>query len=148
MTIVKKSIFIDASIEKIHRIACDPNNFALFNDGLSDPENIVGSGEAGTCGNFKTTILGKKFPITVKITECTLTSDGCFTKTEISGAFSGIQVATSTPKDGGTEVTMEFEYTLPGSFLGKLADKLIVQKLGEEYTARTLENLKALCEKE
>lgn len=147
MTVIKKCIFINAPLEKIHNFGVNPNNYVLYNDGLSDPQDIKGNGEVGTTGNFKVLVMGKQYPITVTITECTLGPDGCITKTEISGSFSGKQVMTAKRVNGGTEFTSELEYTLPGSIFGLLADKLLVEKKQESSMEQTLKNLKDLCEK-
>jgi uncharacterized membrane protein len=147
MTIIKKSTFINAPLEKVHDCAANPYNFALYMDGISDPEDIKGNGEAGTTGKFKALMLGKQYSIDVKIIESTLNEDGCVTVGEISGGFSGKQTATGKRRDNGTEVTYELEYTVPGSIFGKIADKLIVERKEEESMEKTLENLRALCEK-
>lgn len=146
MTIVKKDIFINAPYEKVHKYGTNPDNFTLYNVNLSEPENISGNGEVGTSGNYKFTMLGMKLPITIKITESNLTQEGCFSTTEISGSYTGKQITVGKPKDSGTEMMMELEYTLPGSILGKLADKIIFEKSVEKYVEQTLEKLKALCE--
>jgi len=50
------------------------------------------------------------------------------------------------PKDGDTEVTAEIEYTVPGAALGKIANRLIVERMRARSLEQTLENLKLLCE--
>lgn len=148
MTIIKKSIFINAPFEKVHTCATNPYNYSLYMDGLSDPEDIKGNGEAGTTGKFKYLMLGKKYSIDVKITGCDFNEDGCIVTSEISGDFTGKQTSTGKRMDNGTEITYELEYTIPGSIFGKIADKLVIEKKEEESMEKTMANLKALCEKE
>jgi coenzyme Q-binding protein COQ10 len=148
MTIIKKSIFINAPLEKVHSLASNPNNYALYMDCLSEPQNIKGNGGVGTVGEFKYELMGMHYSINFNITEDAIMPDGCITKGEISGGVSGKLAAAGVPKDSGTEVTYEFEYTVPGSIFGKIADKLIVEKKEEASLEKTLQNLKALCEAE
>ncbi|MDX1613353.1 MAG: SRPBCC family protein [Candidatus Promineifilaceae bacterium] len=48
--------------------------------------------------------------------------------------------------DGQTTVTVEIDYDLPGSYLGKALDKLVVQRQNAKQTERTLAALKAQVE--
>lgn len=47
---------------------------------------------------------------------------------------------------GKTRVSVVMDYTLPGSVLGKLADKLVVERLNEREAENVLANLKSICE--
>ncbi len=48
--------------------------------------------------------------------------------------------------DGGTEVTFTSDYNLPGGFLGRFMDKLVMEKEIEKNTVQTLVNLKKVLE--
>ena len=48
--------------------------------------------------------------------------------------------------DGKTAVNYTIEYTIPGSFLGKVLDKLYVERQNTKDTEQMLTNLKALAE--
>lgn len=51
------------------------------------------------------------------------------------------------PNDkGGTEVFFSSEYSMPGSFLGKLLDKMLIEKDIEKMLVQTLVNLKKVLE--
>lgn len=41
---------------------------------------------------------------------------------------------------------MEMEYTVPGSVLGKVADRLIIERMMERNMIHSLDNLKLLME--
>ena len=60
--------------------------------------------------------------------------------------------ATSTttfePAGGGTDITVEVDYELPGGFVGGVADKLFVERAIERDVKHSLENFKAICEAE
>jgi polyketide cyclase/dehydrase/lipid transport protein len=60
--------------------------------------------------------------------------------------------ATSTttfePAGGGTDITIEVDYELPGGFVGGMADKLFVERAIERDIKHSIENFKAICEAE
>ena len=49
---------------------------------------------------------------------------------------------------GGTEITIEIDYELPGGFVGGMADKLFVERAIERDVKHSIENYKAICEAE
>ena len=50
------------------------------------------------------------------------------------------------PSGGGTDITIEIEYELPGGFVGGMADKLFVERAIERDVKHSVENFKAICE--
>jgi uncharacterized membrane protein len=49
--------------------------------------------------------------------------------------------------DGGkTRVTMVVDYEVPGKLLGKIADRLVVERVNANAAENVLANLKAICE--
>jgi uncharacterized membrane protein len=48
--------------------------------------------------------------------------------------------------DGGTEVTFVSDYVLPGGGLGRVLDRLVIEKSVEKNTIQTLINLKKVIE--
>ncbi len=48
--------------------------------------------------------------------------------------------------DGATDVSVEFDYELPGGFLGQFANRLFVERALEREIRHSNENFKALCE--
>ncbi len=43
-------------------------------------------------------------------------------------------------------MSVVMDYTVPGSVLGKIADKLVIERRNAEDMEKTLQNLKKLCE--
>jgi uncharacterized membrane protein len=90
---------------------------------------------------------GVHFPVTTKVLEHRSESDGSFYwKGENEGSLAGWTSWDYRPKDDGTVVILELEYTVPGSVLGKVADRLFVERSQERAAHHTLENLKQLTE--
>jgi coenzyme Q-binding protein COQ10 len=89
---------------------------------------------------------GVHFPVTVKVLEDHIGSEGGRWKGKVEGPLAGEHTWTYTPKNGDTEVTVDMEYTVPGKALGKIADRLVVERTQERSAEQTLQNLKLLCE--
>jgi uncharacterized membrane protein len=51
-----------------------------------------------------------------------------------------------TPVGGGTNLTIRVDYTLPGSVLGQLLNRLAIEKKNEQDLEEGLHNLKAILE--
>jgi hypothetical protein len=52
------------------------------------------------------------------------------------------------PAGGGTDITIEVDYELPGGFVGGVADRLFVERAIERDIKHSIENFKAICEVE
>ncbi len=52
------------------------------------------------------------------------------------------------PSPGGTHLTVRVDYTLPGSVLGQLLNRLAIEKKNEQDLEEGLHNLKAILESE
>jgi uncharacterized membrane protein len=62
------------------------------------------------------------------------------------GGGHALNRVTFRPTDGGTDVAVEFEYELPGGFLGQFANRLFVERAVQRDVRHSGENFKALCE--
>jgi uncharacterized membrane protein len=63
------------------------------------------------------------------------------------GPFTGFGSMNLTPIKTGTKFTMEMDYGIPYSFLGKLMDKLLIHEALEKAFDEGLKNLKEILEK-
>lgn len=146
MSNLKKSIFIDAPFEKVASYGKNPKEWAHWYAHLSEPKNLKGDGETGTVGEFTYSMLGIHLPMTVEVKEFSTTPEKQVWVGSFTGPLSGIQTVTYLTKDNGTEVTIDIDYTVPGSILGKIADLVVIEKIQENATIATLGSLKAICE--
>jgi uncharacterized membrane protein len=146
MAHLKKSIQIHAPVEKVYTFTRDPYRWATFWVGLSAPEEVTGQGEVGTVVKHSYLMAGVRFPVTSRVLEDHLGPEGGLWKGTIEGPLAGEQTWAYIPKDGDTEVRVDIEYTVPGSALGRIADRLIIERMQERVIQQTLENLKMLCE--
>ncbi|GAB4539973.1 MAG: hypothetical protein Kow0063_29270 [Anaerolineae bacterium] len=63
-----------------------------------------------------------------------------------SGGIPSTWVYEFTPANGGTDLKLSVEYTVPGSVLGAIADKLVVERQNQKEVNQSLANLKARLE--
>jgi len=147
VTRIKESIQINAPIEKVHGLADDPQKWPTFYVGLGEAKRIEGNKGPGTTVEHDYLIAGMHFPVTTKVTENSEDAGGVrHWKSTFDGPLHGWQNWDYEPKDGGTFVTAEIEYSVPGSIFGKVADRLVVERMQERAIRHTLENLKELSE--
>lgn len=146
MAHIKKSILIHAPVEKVYALARDPRRWDAWYAGLSEPTEITGQGEAGTVVKHSYLLVGIHFPVTSRVLEDHIGPERGVWRGTIEGPLDGGQTWIYTPKNGDTEVMAEIDYTVPGSALGRIADRLVIERMQERSLEQTLENLKLLCE--
>jgi uncharacterized membrane protein len=142
----KKSIFINSTPEKIYAFARDPLKWGQWYANLSEIKLEKGDGGVGSVINSVYNLFGMHVPTIVEVTEDVSSPELCRWAGLIKGNITGKQIFTYTAKDGGTEVEIELEYTLPAGIIGRIADKLLIEKVKDNDLVHTLENLKAFCE--
>ena len=144
MTRIEKSIFINASREQVFDLAYHPKRTPEWLVGMSEVRDVspgkVGVGTtyhwtfqmAGVKLNGKTTFLEFDPPNKAVI------------KTE--GSAESIWTWTYEAQGYGTLLTCVVEYTMPGAALGKIADKLIVERTNANNLEQSLKNIKSIVE--
>ena len=149
MSHIHKSILINAPVEKVYNFARDPRRWNTFFVGLGAPEDIKGNGEAGTTVKQNFTMLGIAFPITTRVVDEKLVGTKAYWKGAVEGPLTATNDWNYTAKGPDqTEIAVDIDYTIPGKLLGKITDKLLVEKIQDKAAATTLENFKLLCEAE
>lgn len=146
MWTIRKSVVIDRPVKEVFTYASNPVYWYQWYVGLSEPENLKGKGEVGTSMNMKYMMLGMNLPISLEVIENARDGNSCFWNGQINGAINSKQSWTYHAEGTGTEVIFEMEYELPGSILGKFANKLIIKKLMDNSAEQTIKNLKDICE--
>jgi uncharacterized membrane protein len=66
--------------------------------------------------------------------------------TEMEGMITGTNRWLYTPEGEGTQVSVTFEYEMPGGGIGQAVNKLIIEKMNAENLEKSLQNLKKLVE--
>ena len=143
MSRIEKSIFVNAPPEKIWDTATDPNQWADWYVGLKEVKSIVGDGSAGTTAEMTFDMSGMKMQFKHTVLEWDHPRKWVG-RTE--GAIDSTSTWTYEPEGEGTRMSVVMDYTVPGSVLGKIADKLVIERRNAEDMEKTLQNLKKLCE--
>jgi len=146
MAHITRDILIQAAPEAVYAVARDPNRWATWFANLSGPEKLEGDGGAGTVGHYTYKMAGMAMPVKVTVLEDAASPSGCRWVGRVEGAITAEQTFVYAPEGGGTRLTVEIDYTVPGAGLGKLADKLVVERFNERVADQTLKALKQLCE--
>jgi len=120
----------DVPVQTLDRIVKNPRQWPQFWVGMSEPDKIEGDGRPGSRIEFSLVMMGMHLRQIDKTVEERHNPDGSTDwRWEFEGTAPGWLTCHHEPKDGGTQITTEFDYTLPGSFFGKIADRLVVEKM-------------------
>jgi uncharacterized membrane protein len=137
------TIYIDAPTDRVWEFAHDPRNWASYMVGVSGADKIVGDGSVGT--EFELAVLMAGFHVheIARLVEDRRDGDGAaHTRFDFEGDSSGWMAWDFRPEAGGTIVAVEEQYTVPGSVLGRVADRLVIERVEQRGMRRTLKNLK------
>lgn len=145
MTEIKRSIKINAPVEKVFKYASDYQKWPEFYEGVSDvkPTTETNRGN-GAKFIYKVKMLGMKASVGTEITE--------FKENEgwIGNSFKGLEHKTQwifKKSNSNTEFTHGLSYILPWYMGGRFFDKKFVQQAWIKIIENSLQNLKKIMEK-
>ena len=141
MTIVKNSININASVEKVFAYVSNPMNTPEWMVNLVEHTNIVGSG-VGQHYHWKYTMIG--LPFQGESTVLVYVPNERFV-TESTGGLSGSFTFIFAPHESGTKLDLEVDYTIPVPVLGKLAERLVLKR-NQREADMSMQNIKERLE--
>lgn len=143
MTTVERSILILSPVDAIEAIMDDARRLPEWYAGIeqADPDDVFP--EPGG----KVDMVYKAAGITFTLTQTSLERvSGQGGVNQMEGMITGTNHLTYTPEGEGTRVTMRFEYEMPGGGLGKVVDRLLVERMNAQNLEKSLANLKTLAE--
>lgn len=143
MAKVERSVTINADWETVDGIATDPAQQTSWFEGM---EAATGDGVYPAVGgkvDYKYKASGITFDLTATVQSY---QKGDHLTMLMEGMITGTQHWAYTPGDGTTRLDVTFDYTVPGGGLGKIADKLIIERVNASNLEKSLEKLKALAE--
>ena len=143
MAKVERSILINAPGDRIDVITRDGKRLAEWYAGVekAEPDDVYPNPGGNIVMTYKSG--GAKFDITQTVLERV---EGQSAKYQMEGMITGTNQWVFTPEGEGILVKVTFDYEMPGGVLGKLADKMIVERMNIENLEKSLENLKKLVE--
>ncbi len=143
MSHLTKNITINTRAEKVFDLINDPNRTSQLNPYLTllshKPAELGGY---DSTWNYK--MAGKKFSGNTKITAYQKPKRVVY---ETTGGIPSHWEWTLTSEDFmTTDVSLSLDYTVPGSILGAIADKLVIERQNEKIIEQQLVNLKRMAE--
>jgi hypothetical protein len=143
---VTKSIEIEASPEKVFTWLLDIKNMNDASKGMIEYKSTSkGPLELGSTMHFIGVAGGQTQETDMEVTEFVKDKRLAFRSVEGSKTKMALSL-TLEPITNVTKLTSESEYEVPYSFVGKLVDKLKIQKDIEKNTAKILEYIKKAVE--
>ncbi|HLA82178.1 MAG TPA: SRPBCC family protein [Thermoleophilia bacterium] len=152
MTHIHDSITINAPVDRVYALARNPRKWSTWWVGLSDPKKVKGDGSSGTEVEQDYLVAGFPFHIKNRVLDDRVDPDGtAHWRGVFEGKIHGEQKWDYVPSDdGGTLVNADIDYSLQsnaiGELLGRVADRLIIERMEERAIHQTLENLKFMVE--
>ncbi len=148
MPTLEKTIEISAPPEAVWRIAADSTNVTkLLPDAISIEADPPGFATVGQKGHMVAKIGGRKTDVFYQCTELVENKKIVFTQRP-GGLFSSfLRTNTLEPtKKGKTLATEKLEYELSMGYLGKVLNKLVVERAIKKNANAFLTNLKEIAE--
>ncbi len=143
MASLEKSVFINASPEEIDEVSLNASRWVEWYPGVEEAVPNDGFPELGSVVDVVYKASGATFNLTFTVIEYNPRSSIAY---ELDGMITGTSRYHYTPEGDGTWLTSNYDYKMPGGFLGKIADKVVVERMNAKNLEDSLENLKALVE--
>lgn len=143
MTTVERSVVINATPEEIEAITLDAVRMPEWYVGIEQAIPDSTWPEPGSMVEMVYKAAGIKFDMTMTVIEAV---PGEYLSYQMEGMITGTTTWTSTPEGGGTRLSATFDYEMPGGGVGKIVDKLVVERMNTEQLEKSLHNLRALVE--
>ncbi len=137
------SVTINAPIEKVFDVIADYGQLAQYAP-VSEVTNIKGNpGEKGSSADYTYHVLGIKFTMHTTMLEAERPRK---VTTEETGGLSGKFEWTLEPQGQATKVNVRIDYTVPGGVLGKIANRLLLERMNQKNMDTMAHGLKIYCE--
>ena len=146
MSHIEKTMIIHAPVAEVSAVAFDPHRWHLWYIGLTEPEEIQGTGEPGTVVKHQLLMAGVHIPVVTRVLVADNAAPVHRWDATIEGPFDGRHTWTYTPVPEGTLAKVVMDTKMPGAFLGEFVDRLFMERMQDHNMEQTLNNLKLLCE--
>lgn len=143
MTTLERSILIEATTQEIQTIALDANRLPEWYAGIQKAQPDETYPEVG--GVVEAVYKAAGISFNIKMTTVELVW-GDHQTLKMEGMITGTSRWVFTPEAEGTRVTATFDYEMPGGGLGKVFDKLLVERMNADNLDKSLKKLKTVAE--
>ena len=144
MAIVQRSVQINAPPPETMALLSDASRWPEWYPGMTKVDITAPFPRVGGKVAFKVKSAGLSMPITETVIDY---QPDRLQVLQMQGMLSGRARWELNPQDSGTRLTTTFDYVLPGSVFGKLADALVVSRMNAKSLEEALNNFKALIER-
>jgi uncharacterized membrane protein len=145
MAHIEQEVSINAPVGAVFQKLMEPETAPEWMASLQDVHNVTGH-EVGESYEWSFKMAGRPFHGKTVFMEI---EPNQRVREESSGGISSTWDWRLTPTAaGGTELHVAVDYTVPGSILGAIADKLFIERQNEKDLRQSLENLKHMCEEQ
>lgn len=141
MAKVESSIHVDVPPERVRDALLDVAAAAEWTPSLEKVWDVQGYG-VGCTYQWQYKMGGVSFEGSAEVAEAT--SDRFVLKT--SGGIPSTWTWGLVPAGNGTDLHLTVEYTVPGSVLGAIANKLVIERQNQKETEQAIANFKARLE--
>jgi uncharacterized membrane protein len=142
MSHIEKSTVINAPAEKVFDLLNDPARAGELNPNLT-LLTYTPAAMGGYDNTWEYKMAGRKFSGETKIVKFQPPHRMVYATT---GGIPSHWVWTVQPQGSGVKVFLSLDYTMPGSLLGAVVDKLVVERQNEKEIENQLANLKRASE--
>jgi carbon monoxide dehydrogenase subunit G len=122
---VKKSITINAPVEKVFEYIGNPANIMEWWVNVTAVRDVTGSGEHQTW-TFDYKMIGLRFTAKAKVIRSRLNYER---RVESEGGMDANWYWEFRPADGGTQLRWVIDYNVPLPVLGKIGELLVVRRM-------------------
>jgi uncharacterized membrane protein len=142
MAKIEKTVLIQAPIEKVFAFMADPNNMPEIWPSVLEIKDIQHFPNGKDCYKWVYKMAGMRFDGQTETLEF-IQNQRIVTKNE--GGIPSTFVWEYLQEDGGTRITMNVDYSLPGLVLARLVEP-VIHKMNEQEGETLLANLKIRME--
>lgn len=144
MAVVERKIFIKApypAIEQATTLA--PQDWVHWFVGVEAVEPSAAYPQQGSTLNLKYKASGMTFDLVMTLVQFVPNQTTVF---KMDGMITGTQTWSGQPEGDGVWISIVFDYDIPGGGLGKMLDKLVIERINTKNLEDSLNNLKARVE--
>ena len=143
MSVIEKSVVINASTDEIDRFALDPTTWPQWFAGVESVQSDGHFPKPGGVVEVHYKSMGLSFELAMTSEELEVGNHVTF---RMEGMIAGVQAWHYEPEGNATRVFCQFEYELPGGGVGKIMDKVLFQRTNSKSIEDSLNGLKAVVE--
>ena len=141
---VETSVTIHSPIDKVFDTIVDQELTTQWSSGVSEVTNIKGDPwEKGSSADVAYHVLGMKLIQHMVTSEIEKPRKVTYL---MEGGLPGTLEFALEPQGQVTKVDMRIDYSVPGGILGKIANRVLLERMNQKNIESTTEGLKIFCE--